>query len=61
MEYFDDAWYKGRIGRNDMLHTRMTTLAGLVGGGGTFVVVFFYKTFSSFSYIPESLDCFVML
>ena len=35
---FDDAWYKCRTGRDDMLGTRMTTLAGL---GGTFVFVFF--------------------
>ena len=29
MEYFDDAWYKCRTGRDDVLRTRMTTLAGL--------------------------------
>ena len=52
-EYFDDAWYKCRIGRNDVLHTRMTTLVGFFlflqgfcggwgggGGGGTFVFFF---------------------
>ena len=31
MEYFDDAWYKCRTGRDDVLRTRMTTLAGLGG------------------------------
>ena len=59
MEYFDDAWYKCRTGRDDMLHTRITALVELgcvcvcVGGGGgegagTFFFFFFLKTFSSF-------------
>ena len=38
MEYFDDAWYKCRAGRDDVLHTRMITLGGIEG---TFV--FFLK------------------
>ena len=46
MEYFDDAWYKCRTKR-DVLRSRMTTVAGSGGGGGTFVV-FFPKTFSGF-------------
>ena len=29
---FDDAWYKCRIGGDDVLHTRMTTLEGLGWG-----------------------------
>ena len=45
IEYFDDAWYKCRTGRDDVLRARITTLAGFGGrgggggGGATFVVV----------------------
>ena len=46
-EYFDDAWYKCRTGRDDVLRTSMTTLVGL---GGTFVFFCFFlkKTFLVF-------------
>ena len=43
IEYFDDAWYKCRTGLDDVLHTRMTTLAGLGGG-----ICVFLKSFSRF-------------
>ena len=47
MEYFDDAWYKCRTGRDDVLCTRMTTLAGLG--------IFSKKTFLVFS-ISEKIS-----
>ena len=45
MEYFDNAWYKCRTGLDDMLRTKMTTLAGLVGGHFFFFFFFPKKTF----------------
>ena len=53
---FDNTWYKCRIGRADVLHTRMTTLAGLCcvcvcvcvwGGGGGHIFTFFFILFFS--------------
>ena len=44
-EYFDDAWYKCKTGQDDLLRTRMTTLAGgggLGGGGDIFFFFFFF-------------------
>ena len=42
-QYFDDTYWKCRTGRHDVSPTRMTTLAGLEGGGYLFFVFFFKK------------------
>ena len=57
MEYFDDAWYKCRTGRDDVLRTRMTTLVGL--GGHLFFFskksfLVFYKIISDTSPVQKA-------
>ena len=47
MEYFDDAWYKCRTGRDDVLRKRMKTLAGLRGHLFIYLFIFLKQTFSS--------------
>ena len=45
MEYFDDAWYKCRTGRDDVLRSRMTTVQDRGGGGGGVNLFFSKKPF----------------